>query len=83
MTEVNKVNIPVLDSFRACLAINTIQVCLSCQFKQMPLTCPLVSGVYLFEVITIDLLNKIGITSRNTPSRYIETNGGTSPDNDP
>ena len=39
--------------------------------------------VYPFEVITIDLLNKIGITSRNTPSRYIETNGGTSPDNDP
>jgi len=32
-----------LDSFRACLAINTIQVCLSCQFKQMPLTCPLAS----------------------------------------
>jgi hypothetical protein len=52
-------------------------------FQAMPLSFPLASGVYLFEVITIDLLNKIGITSRNTPSRYIETNGGTSPDNDP
>ena len=43
----------VPDACLACLAINTIQVCLSCQFKQMPLTPGIDMRFYLFAVSVI------------------------------
>ena len=57
----------VPDACLACLAINTIQVCLSCQFKQMPLT----PGILLISVSYFIIGANFPAISKNFMGVYV------------